>query len=428
MSETRESVKQLRVINVKKSNTLIQSIGKTTLISNKVFLTALLNVEKREGCPSALTSYYKNLENICGADFSHGLVSEFTNADMRNFMTKSGSYYKSIEELMDSNSPDSLKKQWGIMINRPEDGLYGFVDVITAMIYDSKKGKLFVKFSDEKRIQEEIYNLKKNYTTLNYGVMMSFTSVYSYRIYEMLLSRIGYEDGSTKKKKDVYVFDYGLSELKYHLGILDPYINVNVKKAISAAKTAEDFDRIEDNISTEHKMPRYNDFEKYSLKKAKAEINSIKDREFDFSYEPIRNGRGGKVTGVTLIMNRINSIQTLQKPVLSDDEKDEIIDEIRDLITEPLKTKDIRSIAETAGYDMEKIRKAYQVAEASTKKIDNLVGFMKKAIQNDYDVPVSKDPAKKQNFNFEQRDTDYDAIVNERINNRFGQMSLNLEE
>ena len=53
---------------------------------------------------------------------------------------------------------------------------------------------------------------------------------------------------------------------------------------------------------------------------------------------------------------------------------------------------------------------------------------MKKAIQNDYDVPVSKDPEKKQNFNFEQRDTDYDAIVNERVNNRFGQMSLNLEE
>lgn len=406
-------------IIVTKSNRLIQSIGKTTLLSNKVFLTALLTVEKREKCPEELKSYYKSLENICGADFSNGMVAEFSNSVMRNFMTKSGSYYKTIEELMDSNSPDSLKKQWGIMINRPEDGLYGFVDVITAMLYDAKNGKLFVKFSDEKRIQEEIYKLQGNYTTLNYGLMMSFKSVYSYRIYEIIMSRIGYEDGKTHQKKMQYKYDYGLSELKYYLGILDPYITMDVKRAISEARTPEDFERIELNISTEHKMPRYNDFEKYTLKKAISEINEIKDSEYQFSYSPIRNGRGGKVTGVLFTIDRVVKENAKVSPELSDDDKDEIIDSIRDLINEELKTKDIRTIAEAAGYDLEKIKKAYTVAESSPKKIGSIVGFMVSAIKNGYEMPVVKEKRRKNNvINFEQRDVDYDEIVNQRILNR----------
>ena len=411
-------------IIVKKSNTLIQSIGKTTLLSNKVFLTALLTVEKREKCPVELKSYYKSLENVCGADFSTGMVAEFSNSVMRNFMTKSGSYYKTIEDLMDSNSPDSLKKQWGIMINRPEDGLYGFVDVITAMLYDAKNGKLFVKFSDEKRIQKEIYNLKRNYTSLSYELMMTFRSVYSYRIYEIIMSRIGYDDGSTHSKKLQYQYDYGLSELKYYLGILDPYITPDVKRAISEAKTPEDFERIEASISTEHKMPRYNDFEKYTLKKAISEINDIKNAEYRFSYSPIRNGRGGKVTGVLFTIDRLvkENENMNESPKLSDDDKDEIIDSIRDMITEKLKTKDIRSIAEAAGYDLEKIRKAYSVAEATPKKIDNLVGFMVSAIKGGYEAPVTKENNKRKNAfvdNFEQRDTDYDEIIQKQLEERF---------
>ncbi len=425
MNNSNETKILNRSINVKKSNSLIQAIGKTTLLSNKVFLTALLNVEKREGCPAELVKYYKDLEHICGADFSHGLVSEFSNSDMRMFMKKSGSYYKTVEELMDSNSPDSLKKQWGIMINRPDDGLYGFVDVITSMIYDSKQGKLFIKFSDEKKIQEEIYNLKKNYTTLSYSQMMSFKSVYSYRIYEILLSRIGYEDGTTRQKKMQYQFDYGLSELKYYLGILDPYISADVKRALSEAKTADDFERIEISISGEKKMPRYNDFEKYTLKKAVAEINEIQNPEYTFSYSPIRNGRGGKVTGVLFTVDRI--VKETEKTIkeLTDDEKDEIIDQIRGLIKETLKTKEIRLIAETAGYDIEKVRLAYDVANTNTKDIENLVGYLVAAIKNGYEMPVvkegSKKPRKNAFINFDQRETDLDALVSKRIASRAGQ-------
>lgn len=414
---------EIRTINVKKSNTLIQSIGKTSLLSNKVFLTALLKVEKRNGCKPELKSYYQRIENKVGVDFTKGLVSEFSNADMRNFMNKSGSYYKAVEQLMDSNSPESLKKQWGIMVHNPVDGLYGFVDVITAMIYDSKAGKLFVKFSDEQKIQEEIYNLRRNYTTLNYSLMMSFKSVYSYRIYEMILSRIGYDDWRKKEKSQEYNYDYGLSELKYQLGILDPYISPNVKEAIMEAKTAEDFERIEENISVEHKMPRYNDFEKYTLRKAVKEINSIENPEYDFSYSPIRNGRGGKVTGVLFTIRRVEL--ALPGDKITEDERDECIDQIRELISENLKTKDIRIIAEAANYDFEKVKKAYQIATASTKDIPNLVGFMKAAIKNSYETPVRKN-ASNSFLNMERVDVDYDKLAKQKHQRRWNSIQETL--
>lgn len=410
------SLHELRTINVKKSNTLIQSIGKTSLLSNKIFLTALLKVEKRDGCKAELKPYYQRIENKVGVDFTRGLVSEFSNSDMRNFMSKSGSYYKAVEELMDNNSPESLKKQWGIMVHNPEDGLYGFVDVITSMIYDSKQGKLFVKFSDEPKIQAEIYNLRRNYTTLNYSLMMSFRSVYSYRIYEMILSRIGYDDWRNKgKKSQEYNYDYGLSELKYQLGILDPYISPSVKEAIMESKTPEDFERIEETISTEHKMPRYNDFEKYTLRKAIKEINSIENPEYYFDYSPIRGGRGGKVRGVLFTIKRVSV--PLSGDTITDDEKDDCFDQIRELISEDLKTRDIRTIAEAAHYDFEKVKKAYEIASASTKDIPNLVGFLRTAIKESYEAPVRKN-AKNAFLNMERVDVDYDEIAKQKWQKR----------
>ncbi len=419
MNSDNEKVSLLPAINVKKSNTIIQSIGKTSLLSNKIFLTALLKIERREGCSVELKAYYKKIENLTGADFSKGLVAEFSNADMRQFLKKSGSYYKAVQGLLDGNSVDSLKKQWGIMVHNPEDGLYGVVDVITAMIYDEKNGKLLIKFSDEERIQEELYNLKRNYTTLNYRLMMSFKSVYSYRIFEMIMSRIGYDDWKNKGKSQEYFYEYGLSELKYHLGILDPYISLEVKQAITMARTAEDFEKIEEGISTENKMPRYNDFERYTLKKAIAEINAIRDLEYEFSYAPIRNGKGGKVRGVQFIVKRVDAVVMTKdgKHELTEDEKDEVFDKIRSMINEELKMKEIRTIAETAGYDFEKVKKAYDVAKASKKDIPNLVGFLKAAIENGYEKPVEKKAKNKFN-NFDQAEVDYEAIAQKKIRKR----------
>ena len=403
------------VINVKKSNNLIQSLGKTTLLSNKVFLTSLLKIEERNGVPEAEREYYKRLETASGTDFTKGLVAEFRNSDLRNIMgNKSGSYYTQIAELMDPTHEKSLRNQWVIMVKNPEDGLYGSTDVITATLYDDKNGKLYIKFSNEPRIKKELHELKNNYTLLNYGLMMQFKSIYAYRIYELLMSRIGREDSITKEKKDEYMFNYGLSELKYFLGILDPYINKDVRAAL--AGPCPDFEKIEDMMSGERVMPRYNDFKKYALVKAKEEIDEITDFIFDFG--PVRNGRGGKVVSVDLIMRRKKKEKTSEnRNLLTDEEKDALLDEMAEFIKYPLKIKDLRAIAEAANYDMDKIKKAYQIMESSGSEKTNVVGYLIKAIKEDY-TAIKGRAGYNNTFNsFPQRDYDFEELEKEILNN-----------
>ncbi|MBQ9862609.1 MAG: replication initiation protein [Lachnospiraceae bacterium] len=388
------------LISVKKSNNLIQSIGKTTLLSNKVFLTSLLKIENRSGVPAKEVEYYRTLEKASGTDFTHGLVAEFSNSDMRRLMdSKSGSYYKQVEELMDAQSSKSLRNQWVIMIKDKESGLYGSTDVITSTLYDDKAGKLYIKFSSEKKIQDELYNLKTNYTLLDYALMMSFKSVYTYKLYEIVMSRIGYEDGISEEQKDSYSYTYGIAELKYMLGILDPYINKEVRVALTGQYP--DFEKIEEMLSGEKTMPRYTDFQRYTLKKAKEEIDKMTDWIFD--YQPLRNGRGGKVVAVELRMTRKKKDD--KKKVLTEDEKIDFVDTIQDIIPYNIKVKELKSIAETAGYDLEKVKKAVSVLQ-KTKEVDNVVGFLLKAIKEDYEVPIQKNT-----FNtMIHSDYDFDAL------------------
>ena len=37
-------------LNVRKANSIIQSIGRVTLLANKVFMTALIRVQEKNGC------------------------------------------------------------------------------------------------------------------------------------------------------------------------------------------------------------------------------------------------------------------------------------------------------------------------------------------------------------------------------------------
>lgn len=409
--------KPLQVINVKKSNNLIQSLGKTTLLSNKVLLTSLLKIEERNGVPDSEKEYYNRLEKASGTDFTHGLVAEFKNSDLRNVMgNKSGSYYANITELMDPTNEKSLRHQWIIMVKNPEDGLYGATDVITSTLYDEKNGKLYIKFSNETKIKKELYELKNNYTLLDYNLMMRFKSIYSYRIYELLMSRIGREDGIYKEKRDEYMFTYGISELKYLLGILDPYINKDVRLALS--EPYPDFEKIETLISDEHIMPRYNDLKKYTLDKAKKEIDELTD--FIFDYSPVRNGRGGKVVSVDLIMKRKSKINTgnNEKSDLSQEEKYQFLDELVDLIEYPLKIKDLKAIAEAAVYDMEKVQKAYNILQNTTSEVTNITGYMIKAIKDDYEIITKKEKSKNVFNQFPERDYDFEQLEMEILANQ----------
>lgn len=417
-------------LNVRKANSIIQSIGRVTLLANKVFMTALIRVQERNGCEGAEKKYYEDLKKKTRVDFSHGLVAEFSSTELRSLIgDHSGSFYKRISDIMDPASEHSLARQWGVYIRDQESGLYGYVAIVTAMLFDRSTGRMFIKFSDEESIKNQIYDIRRGYTLLNYRLMMSFSSIYTYRVYELLLSSIGLIDYSNSRvPSDRYAIEYGLSELKYRLGILDPYITQDVREAIAMARTAADFEKIERDISSEVKMPRYKDFERYVLVKAIGDLNSIENPEYTFSYEPIRSGRGGKVVAVRFIVERVkrNVVDMIGQE--RSDELFDIIDEMRSIIHDDVRTRELMEIAETAGFDIELVKKAYKAAKNSKTQITNLVGFLIMAIKKNYDPNVSKGEGKKAKndfLNIPLSDTDYDKIAMDRVMKRLSKSSEN---
>ena len=106
-----------------------------------------------------------------------------------------------------------------------------------------------------------------------------------------------------------------------------------------------------------------------------------------------------------------------QTHTLSEDEMFEVQFSVKSLIKENVTLKDIRALCNAAEYDFEKIKQAYEVA-GTAGDIKNLVGFMLKAIKDDYQAPVKKTKSKKKNSfnNFEQRQYDFDDFERQLLN------------
>ena len=110
---------------VAEGNSLILRKGRGTLLSAKLMLFALLNMEYRTNkiYSQRELQYYKKLLDDTGVDYSKGIVSEISVSDLRRVLKKekSGSFYSSIKELfsMDPYEGKSLRNSWAIMMPDP---------------------------------------------------------------------------------------------------------------------------------------------------------------------------------------------------------------------------------------------------------------------------------------------------------------------
>ena len=62
-------------------------------------------------------------------------------------------------------------------------------------------------------------------------------------------------------------------------------------------------------------------------------------------------------------------------------------------------SKDLKSIAETAGFDMPKIKQAYEIMTCVHGGVDNPTGFMVRAIKDGYKQSKPQKPRGKSTFN-----------------------------
>ncbi len=396
--------------NYKKSNFLITSKYKSSILENKILSIALANADDIH-------------------EESEGLVYEIAVADLKRKMNISKSYGSFYDKL-----DDAAKSMTGRTIgtSNKKNRTFDYISVVTRAT--SKDGIFRIIFNPA--LKENIIDIKDKFTVLKLSTMLSFKSSYSLRLYELLkdeLQEIKWQqdrEAISLGKKNSYrqenLFKYetsiGLAELKLEMGVVNAELD-KVKRVLQGKNP--DYEKAVAS-SPEQIFKSWSDFRRRVLEKATDEINEKTDLHVEFEAD--KAGRGGKVVGVTFIItdskshkNSINPSNTTSD-VLMDDlgdldiveveelDIDDLIDKVRLIISENLKTKEIKSILQAADNDISKIKDAYELA-CKQSEIDNLVGWMIAAIKNGYTTTSKK---KENSYNdFEQNSYDYELLEDE---------------
>lgn len=393
--------------NYKKSNFLITSKYKSSILENKILSIALANADDIH-------------------EESEGLVYEIAVSDLKRKMNISKSYGSFYDKL-----DDAAKSMTGRTIgtSNKKNRTFDYISVVTRAT--SKDGIFRIIFNPA--LKENIIDIKDKFTVLKLSTMLSFKSSYSLRLYELLkdeLQEIKWQqdrEAISSGKKNTYrqenLFKYetsiGLAELKLEMGVVNAELD-KVKRVLQGKNP--DYEKAVAS-SPEQIFKSWSDFRRRVLEKATEEINEKTDLHVDFEAD--KAGRGGKVVGVTFIITDSKSYKNSPKAledVLMDNlgdmdiidaeeiDIDDLIDKVRLIISENLKTKEIKSILQAADNDITKIKDAYELA-CKQSEIGNLVGWMIAALKNGYTATPKKRNDSYRDF--EQNSYDYELLEDE---------------
>lgn len=371
-----------------KSNLLIGAKYKSSLLENKVMAISLNKIKDAE------------------EDKEGTLIVRLKASELKKLLdSKSGSFYSQLDKIGSSMTGRVIG------MSDPENERFHYMSVINNAHYEN--GVLTLEYN--KNLNGYLKNIKQNFTKLNLETMLDFKSVYSFRLYELLKSRAYYPRGE-KRKDNAFVVTYDLPELKLDLGVINAEL-ANVQKILNNSKKPDYEAALE--ASPEKVFTTWFEFRRNCIDVAVKEINEKRDRtEMEVDYKPRKSGQGGKVYGVDFyikLYKRVDESAESAIKELSEDEKLNFYDEIRDVIECGIKSKDAKAIAEAAEFNMDTIKSKYELAKE--QDVDNIVGFMIAAIKNDYTrVSVSGNKNKKNSFtDFKQRTYDFEELEREAV-------------
>ncbi|WP_022757628.1 replication initiation protein [Butyrivibrio fibrisolvens] len=383
--------RDIKGMNYKKSNIIIGAKYKSTIYENKLLAAALYSLQN------------------AATDKNGDIVAVMPASQLKEIFGRGNSIYSHLKPVAASLIGRSIG------IEDDEKKEFHYMTIVTDAEY--KDGVCTITFN--KKLKEKLLQIQNKFTLLSLPVMMDMTSVYSFRLYELLKSEAFIGNRSCQMTMDGgFEFYIGLSELKLELGVVD----ASEKKVqeILNGKQKPDYDKAVE-VATEKSYDEWRDFKKNVMDVATKEITQ--KTELDLSYETKRTGRGGKTSGIVFRIKRkdveekVDVIDEVVEKKITDDEKYELIDQVKDLMDEKISTKDIISILEAAGYDYEKVKKQYENSK-SAKKIANIVGWMIDAIKKDYSSPIEKKGKTANLFNsFQQNEYDFEALENALIDN-----------
>lgn len=385
-----------------KSNTLISSKYKASILEQKLLNIVLARLQQKK--------YIDKGDDI-------GLVCEIKAKELRVLLgLKGGSFYSQLKL--------AAANMTGRTIGFVNDEVEAFRYVSIISYSDYHNGTLTVKFNPE---MKQYLNPKTQFTVLDLPIMLKYKNIYALRLHEILLSRCykkkrsGVSKYSGKETDGNYFkIDIGLSELKFAIGAANAETS-SVRKILNDS-SAPNYDLALEKAS-EKSFDDWYEFRRKVIDIAVKEINKMDDNGMTVSYEPILKGHGGKTCGITFYVELGKKKKNEEKEATKDDNKNkrklseneqfEILFQAKSLLVdENVDLSDLKPICEAADYDIEKIKKAYDVAK-NASNISNFVGFMIKAIKDDYSpAPIKKTTKKKKNSfnNFEQRQYNFDDL------------------
>ena len=243
---------------------------------------------------------------------------------------------------------------------------------LSGAIYEKGTGYVTLKFNPD--LKPYMLKLNTMFTQYKLANILSMKSKYSPRIYEILKCNEFKRQG---------------------------YIEIEVEELRKLLKA--------DNI-----YPLYADFKRKIIFQTQKELKKICDISFDF--KEIKTGR--KVTALRFYIHQ-NRIRPMNKNMIieevsatvsedNEQEKEDIEKIIYVMKAENIKELDAIKIYKAANGDINKIQEKYNLSK-SMLGIKNIVGWMIKAIQEDYHAIKGK--GKIDNFNnFEQRQYDFEDL------------------
>ena len=350
---------------VSRSNVLIESKSSTSLFERKLLNIAIAKAVIEDG----------------------ELIARVTTKDVKNYLHISGnSIYTRLR--------DASKETLGHVVSIEDEGKENFIMFNVVNKCEYRDGVFTTRFTKE--MKPHIYNLKKDYTRMSLDVLCSFKSLFTTRIYEIL--RTQYYRFEKEASDEIIVprppkAPYSLSELKFTLNVVDANASKTVKRLVEQGRFDEAIEEIKDASFED-----WRNFRRKVLEVTKKELEESNYSEICFDYEPVKSGKGGKVTGIRFkVRKNLNCTHHSDLWRIRGDEMLEIIPdvleakqpgiqeglilEVADIFgNEPITIQDIKTLILAADQDVESIKKAFAMAKQQTY-INNLVGWMKKCLE-----------------------------------------------
>ena len=365
MENREKEKKNQRQEMVSRSNVLIESKSSTSLFERKLLNIAIAKAVIEDG----------------------ELIARVTTKDVKDYLHISGnSIYTRLR--------DASKETLGHVVSIEDDGKENFIMFNVVNKCEYRDGVFTTRFTKE--MKPHIYNLKKDYTRMSLDVLCSFKSLFTTRIYEIL--RTQYYRFEKEESDEIIVprppkAPYSLAELKFTLNVVDANASKTVKRLVEQGRFEEAIEEIKDAAFDD-----WRNFRRKVLEVAKKELEESAYSEICFEYEPVKSGKGGKVTGIRFkVRKNLNCTHHSDLWRIRGDEMLEIIPdvleakqpeiqeglilEVADIFgSEPITIQDIKTLILASGQDAKAIEKAFDMAKQQTY-INNLVGWMKKCLE-----------------------------------------------